>query len=84
MPKQDTFTTASLALVSRATGAAAFGDRYLVVSPSGRYDWTHDPHQATAFPSMREAARMAVALPAPLRAFGLLRDIELEAHCTVH
>ena len=39
---------------------------------------------ATAFPSMREAARMAVALPSGLRAFGLLRDIEVDAHRTVH
>lgn len=84
MPKQDTFTTAALALVSRATGSAVYGDRYLVVTPGGRYDWTSDPRVATAFASMREAARMAVTLPSSLRAFGLLRDIEVDAHGTVH
>ena len=83
MSKQDSFTRAALALVSRATGAAGFGDRYLVVA-NGRYEWTNDPSKATAFASMREAARMAVQLPATLRAFGLLRDIEVDAHRTVH
>ena len=81
MPNRDTFATA---LVSRATGAAVFGDRYLVLTAPGRYDWTADPRQATPFPSMREAARMALKLPSSLRAFGLLRDIEVDAHRTVH
>jgi hypothetical protein len=81
---QDSFATAALALVSRATGAAMFGDRYLVVAENGRYEWTNDPSKATAFASMREAARMALRLPATLRAFGLLRDIEVDAHRTVH
>jgi hypothetical protein len=83
MPNRDTFTTQQMAVVSRATGAAAFGDRYLVVA-NGRYDWTADPRLATTFESMREAARMALKLPSTLRAFGLLRDIEVDAHLTVH
>jgi hypothetical protein len=82
MPKQDTLTTTPSALVTRAPIA---GDaQYLMLTASGQYAWTDDPRLATAFPSMREAARMAVALPSGLRAFGLLRDIEVDAHRTVH
>jgi hypothetical protein len=84
MSNRDSFTTQQMALVSRATGAAHFGDRYLILADNGRFEWTQDPSQATAFASMREAARMALRLPAALRAFGLLRDIEVDAHRTVH
>jgi len=54
--------------------------RYLVVSSSGAPRWVDDPEAATAFVSMREAARMAMRLPATLRAFGLPRDAELAVH----
>ena len=84
MSNRDTCTIQQTSVVSRATGAANFGDRYLVLAESGRFEWTADPRQATAFDSMREAARMALRLPATLRAFGLLRDIEVDAHRTVH
>ena len=82
MPKQDTLTSPPSALVTRApiTG----GEQYLMLTAAGQYAWTSDPRIATAFPSMREAARMAVALPSGLRAFGLLRDIEVDAHRTLH
>jgi hypothetical protein len=52
-------------------------ERYLLVTSSGAPVWVDDPEAATAFASMREAARMAMRLPAALRAFGLPRDAEL-------
>jgi hypothetical protein len=51
--------------------------RYLWVNPNGAMLWVADPAEATAFSSMREAARMALRLPATDRAFGLPRDVEL-------
>jgi hypothetical protein len=82
MPKQHTQTTTPSALVTRAPISGA--EQYLQLTPAGQFAWTPDPRLATAFPSMREAARMAVALPSGLRAFGLLRDIEVDAHRTLH
>ena len=82
MPKQDTSPTTLSAVVTRAPLAG--GEQYLLLTATGQYAWTSDPRLATAFPSMREAARMAVCLPSGLRAFGLLRDIEVDAHRTVH
>jgi hypothetical protein len=82
MPKQDTLTAQPSALVTRAPSAGA--EQYLKLTAAGQYVWTNDPRLATAFPSMREAARMAVMLPSGLRAFGLLRDIEVDAHRTLH
>ena len=58
------------------TAASAAG-KYLVVTPFGQVVWTDDPASATAFESMREAARAALRLPASLKAFGLPRDPEL-------
>jgi hypothetical protein len=52
-------------------------ERYLLVTSTGMPRWVEDPEAATAFSSMREAARMATRLPAALRAFGLPRDAEL-------
>jgi|EndMetStandDraft_2_1072991.scaffolds.fasta_scaffold2171833_1 hypothetical protein len=52
-------------------------DRYLFVTSTGAPLWIEDPEAATAFASMREAARMAMRLPAALRAFGMPRDAEL-------
>ena len=82
MPKQDTLTSPPSALVTRAPMDG--GEQYLMLTAAGQYAWTSDPRMATAFPSMREAARMAVGLPSGLRAFGLLRDIEVDAHRTLH
>jgi hypothetical protein len=47
---------------------------------SGRIDWVDSPVAATAFTSMREAARMAARLPASQRAYSLPRHIELALH----
>ena len=66
------------ALVTRPV-AAAETTKYLWVNPDGLFQWVADPAKATAFASMREAARMALRLPAAERAFGLPRDIELHA-----
>jgi hypothetical protein len=58
------------------TAASAAG-KYLVVTPFGQVVWTDDPASATAFESMREAARAALRLPASVKAYGLPRDAEL-------
>lgn len=70
--------TPSSALVTRpcARDEAA---RYLLIAPEGGPRWVHDPEAATTFASMREATRMALRLPASLRAFGLPRTPELAA-----
>jgi hypothetical protein len=64
------------ALVSRPGATAS----YLMLSETGVADWTPDPKRATAFASMREAARMALRLPAYLRAYGLPRQSEVAVH----
>jgi hypothetical protein len=64
------------AVISRPGAPVA----YLLLSESGAPDWTNDPSRATAFPSMREAARMALRLPANLRAYGLPMGSEITAH----
>lgn len=66
------------ALVTRPA-IAAEPTKYLWVNANGALEWVADPAQATAFASMREAARMALRLPAAVRAFGLPRDVELHA-----
>lgn len=66
------------ALVTRPVNAAEAA-KYLQVDADGVLQWVADPAKATAFASMREAARMALRLPAAMRAFGLPRDIELHA-----
>jgi hypothetical protein len=69
-----------LALVTRAEIHPHAPPAYLCLSESGVPNWTSDPHNATAFESMREAARMALRLPAALRAYGLPRDPEVSLH----
>ena len=60
---------------------AARGDaEYLRLTPNGAKVWVADPAMATAFESMREAARMALRLPAVERAFGMPLEIELETY----
>ena len=67
----------SPALVSRNEGVANARAQYLLMTPAGQSQWVDDPETATAFPSMREATRMAMRLPATLKAFGLPRHSEL-------
>lgn len=64
------------AIVSRPVRKAE-GPKYLWVNPTGAMLWVADPAEATAFSSMREAARMALRLPASELAFGLPREVEV-------
>lgn len=59
------------------TDNATHAERYLLVRPAGQPAWVEDPGQATPFASMREAMRMAMRLPAALRAYGVPRDAGL-------
>jgi hypothetical protein len=52
---------------------------FLLISPTGEQDWVQDTARATPFPSVREATRHALRLPARFRAFGLLRRCESAA-----
>lgn len=65
------------ALVSKSGSNDAAPAEYLLVSDAGGTTWVRDPLAATAFPSMRDATRMAMRLPARLRAYGLRRDAEV-------
>jgi hypothetical protein len=69
-------STAPLAVVARMAGDRS-NSSYLQLTPAGAPVWVEDASAATAFASMREATRMAMRLPATLRAFGLLRAPEL-------
>lgn len=68
------------ALICRAEAHAGAPASYLLLTDAGVADWTCDPRRATAFASMREAARAALRLPAALRAYGLPRDVEMALH----
>jgi len=68
----------SHAVVAKMETSAADSERYLLVTPAGQAIWIDDPAAATPFSSMREAIRMALRLPSGHRAFGLLRDVELD------
>lgn len=59
---------------------------YLRLEPNGSTVWVIDPAKATAFGSMKEAARMALRLPAVERAFGMPLEVELETydHSNLH
>ena len=70
------------ALVSKAGESPASPAWYLFVTADGGVRWVRDPVAATAFPSMRDATRVAVRLPARLRAFGLPRGAELAVHAS--
>ncbi len=65
------------ALVSKAGESPAAPAWYLLVTPEGAVRWVRDPRTATAFPTLKDATRFAVRLPARLRAFGLPRGSEL-------
>lgn len=71
------------AVVTRTT---AGGDQcqYLRIDAAGAAVWIADPSQASAFASMREAARMAFRLPAALRAFGMPLEVEADIHRVLH
>lgn len=71
--------TASPAVVAR-TNQTSDAETYLLVMPAGSAIWIEDPEAATAFPSMREATRMAARLPANQRAYGLPREAEVAVH----
>jgi hypothetical protein len=68
------------AVVSRTDVRADAPVSYLCLTETGAPDWTRDPARATIFASMREAARMALRLPAALRAYGLPRGPEAALH----
>jgi hypothetical protein len=68
------------ALVSRTDVRPGAPPCYLILSEAGAADWTSDPARATAFASMREATRMALRLPASVRAYGLPRQAEISVH----
>ena len=70
----------ALALVSRSEVRPGAPPSYLMLSPAGDADWTHDPDAATAFASMREATRAALRLPSSLKAYGLPRRGEGLVH----
>jgi hypothetical protein len=65
------------AIVARPAVRSDEHESYLLLTPLGQPTWTADPQVATAFDSMREAARAAFRLPANVRAFGLPRSVEL-------
>ena len=68
---------AALALVSRTEVRPGVPASYLLLTPAGAADWTVDPRHATTFASLREAARMALRLPASVRAYGVPRHLEM-------
>ena len=65
------------AIVARPAVRADEHESYLLLTPLGQATWTGDPRTATAFESMREAARAAFRLPASVLAYGLPRSVEL-------
>ena len=72
------------AVVSRAPLQPREPVQYLKVTDAGPADWTQDPAAATAFASMREAARAALRLPAGLRAYSLPMPFESMVRETLH
>jgi len=65
------------AVVSKSGPSQSSPDEYLRLSEDGAMSWVHDPVAATSFPSMRDATRMALRLPAKLRAYGMPRHAEM-------
>jgi hypothetical protein len=70
---------AHAALVARRQLDPRAQGQYLQLSTESPPRWTTDPEAATAFESMREAARAAARLPAAICAYGLPREAELMA-----
>ncbi len=77
MPMQTATMAQGGALVSKSGPNQSSPAEYLQLSENGAMTWVKDPVAATPFPSMRDAMRMAMRLPARLRAFGLPRDAEM-------
>jgi hypothetical protein len=79
MPVVETCSARNVQVASVPAGSAlvikndpvAHADRFLHVTETGIFQWAQDPSSATVFPSMREATRMAMRLPAGDRAFGV-------------
>lgn len=67
------------AIVARRQADPRGQGQYLQLSSNYPPRWTSDPQAATAFESMREAARAAARLPAAVCAYGLPREAELMA-----
>jgi hypothetical protein len=65
------------AIVARRQLDPGAPDQYLQLSTECPPRWTSDPEAATAFASMREAARAAARLPSAICAYGLPRDAEV-------
>jgi hypothetical protein len=83
MPIQTAARGQGGALVSKSGPSQTSPAEYLQLADDGAMTWVHDPLAATPFPSMRDAMRMALRLPAKLRAFSLPREGEMwlnEAH----
>lgn len=72
------------AVVSRAPSGPLQPIEYLRLATPERVDWTQDLASATAFASMREAARAALRLPSSLRAFSLPLQAELKTREDLH
>jgi hypothetical protein len=80
MSVEHSFHQPAPAVVSRTDARPEAAVIYLRLTEAGAPDWTGDPARATTFASMREAARMALRLPAALRAYGLPRSPEVALH----
>ena len=65
------------ALVSKSGASQSAPCEYLQLADNGAMSWVQDPLAATPFPSMRDAMRMALRLPAKLRAFSLPLHAEM-------
>ena len=68
------------ALVVRPAVAKRDPELYLCLRPNGSVAWTDDVEAATAFESMKEAARAALRLPGGYHAFGIPRRTERALH----
>lgn len=77
-------TFSSPAVVARAPVRPSEPNQYLRVTADASESWTLDPAAATAFASMREAARAALRLPGALRAFGLPLQSEMAVRTEPH
>lgn len=69
------------AVVSKTADPEA---EYLRLDSDGAIAWVSDPTAATAFGSMKEAARMALRLPSGFRAFGMPLQTEVESYQHEH
>jgi hypothetical protein len=75
---------APMAVVCRAPHFRESSDQYLVLTENGQPKWASGPRVATPFQSMREAARVALRLPACEKAYGLPRDSEITLRGQLH